>query len=224
MVSYDELPRIRAELEAAKRAEAEARAEEPARLAPLDAVAVPAPYAEPPVSVERPHWQFKPGQSGNPRGRPKGSKNKRRGLAEALLESDAPELARLALDEARAGDKVMLRACLTRAVAPARGRAVRFELPSGRNPERILDALAATQERMTAGIVTPQEARDIAGFLTARLSAYEAWLRTKRLEDRLGLEWVVSQPQDTDEEDEEEEAGPSAEAAATPAPETDKRL
>src|SRR5690349_13966560 len=65
----------------------------------------------------------------------------------------------LALDEARAGDKVMLRACLTRAVARARGRTVRVQLANDYKPVTILEALIDTQDRMMAGILTPQEAR-----------------------------------------------------------------
>jgi hypothetical protein len=215
MVSYDELPRLRAELEAAaKQAEAEAALEGAAATPPDSCGSVPTASTVPAMMPERPHWQWKPGQSGNPRGRPKGSKNKNRALAEALLDSESLELARLALGFAAEGDKVMLRACLTRAVPPARGRTVRVRLQTGHKPWDIIAALHDAQDRMTAGIITPQEAREIAHFLTQRLAAYETWLRTRAAEKAAGIFWPDDEEDGEDEEEDEEDAVEGAEAAS----------
>ena len=43
-------------------------------------------FCHEPTEGERPHWQFRPGQSGNPAGRPKGSKNRGSTLGWALLD------------------------------------------------------------------------------------------------------------------------------------------
>ena len=58
---------------------------------------------------------FKPGESGNPNGRPKGSLNKHTKLRE-LLESRGDELVNKAIDMALEGDSSTMKACLERLV------------------------------------------------------------------------------------------------------------
>lgn len=59
--------------------------------------------------------QFKPGVSGNPKGRPKGSKNKRKRLMDAL-EKDLPDLITAAKVKALRGDVAALRLLLERLI------------------------------------------------------------------------------------------------------------
>jgi len=58
--------------------------------------------------------RFQPGQSGNPAGRPRGSRNKRTILAERLLEDRAGEVTTAALDLAIAGNPIAVRVCMDR--------------------------------------------------------------------------------------------------------------
>ncbi len=62
--------------------------------------------------------RWKPGQSGNPQGRPPGSKNAatRVTAAERLLNDQAEALAQKAIDLALAGDTVALGMCLERVI------------------------------------------------------------------------------------------------------------
>ena len=62
-------------------------------------------------------WQI--GQSGNPAGRPPGSRNPATLAAEVLLEGEAEALTRRAIERAMEGDVTALRLCLER-VLPAR--------------------------------------------------------------------------------------------------------
>ncbi len=57
---------------------------------------------------------FKPGQSGNPKGRPKGSHNKATIAALTLLEGESEALTRKAVELALSGDLQALRLCLDR--------------------------------------------------------------------------------------------------------------
>src|SRR5215211_4292561 len=78
---------------------------------------------------------FQPGQSGNPSGRPPGSRNKTTLAVDALLDGEAETLTRKAIELAKAGDLVALRLCLDRICPPRKGRhprSARARLPRSR--------------------------------------------------------------------------------------------
>src|SRR4051812_21410410 len=64
---------------------------------------------------------FKKGRSGNPRGKPKGAKDKRTALR-GLLQPHERELVQKAVDLALAGDTTALRMCMDRLMPPLRAR------------------------------------------------------------------------------------------------------
>jgi Family of unknown function (DUF5681) len=113
-------------------------------------------------------WLWSKGQSGNPAGRPKGSKNQSTLLIDAVLEDKSEALARLAVEKALAGDKALLRFCLSRLLPPARHRAVSFELPDtgGMRPaQAAAAAYEALLRAIAAGEVAPGEAKPIADLI-----------------------------------------------------------
>ena len=71
--------------------------------------------------------KFKSGESGNPLGRPKGSKDKRTQHRE-LFNSRAPEILKKAIELALAGDTACLKMCLDRIVPSYRPQEVGIEL------------------------------------------------------------------------------------------------
>ena len=73
--------------------------------------------------------RYKPGQSGNPAGRPKGARNKATVAAEALLEGEAETITRKCIDLALEGDHTALRLCLSRILPVARERNIQLDLP-----------------------------------------------------------------------------------------------
>src|SRR5271166_5794025 len=72
---------------------------------------------------------FKPGQSGNPAGKPKGARNKTTLAVEALLDGEAEALTRKAIEKALEGDSVALRLCLERIIPVRRERPTPFAMP-----------------------------------------------------------------------------------------------
>lgn len=109
--------------------------------------------------------KFKKGQSGNPAGRPKGSKDRRTIWREALAEH-GDELVQRAVELALAGDTQALRLCLERAIPAYRPAAepVHFELDGDTLTEKAESVLAA----IAAGDLDPQTGKalvdSIAGF------------------------------------------------------------
>jgi hypothetical protein len=61
---------------------------------------------------------FQKGQSGNPAGRPRGSRNRPRARVQSLLEGKAEDVARKVIEMAQAGNIPALRMCMDR-IAPA---------------------------------------------------------------------------------------------------------
>lgn len=72
---------------------------------------------------------FQPGQSGNPAGRPRGSRNKRTIIVEQLLDDSAGALTTAAIALANGGDPAALRACMDRVAPRLRHRPLDFEMP-----------------------------------------------------------------------------------------------
>ena len=62
--------------------------------------------------------RFQKGRSGNPNGRPKGSRNAATLAIEVLLDGQAQALTQKAIELALAGDPVALRLCLERMTTP----------------------------------------------------------------------------------------------------------
>jgi hypothetical protein len=60
--------------------------------------------------------RFPKGVSGNPTGRPKGTRNRATRLAESLLDGEARALARKAVELALGGDVTALKLCLERLI------------------------------------------------------------------------------------------------------------
>src|SRR5271169_5967517 len=109
--------------------------------------------------------QFGSGASGNPSGRPPGSRNKVTLLVEGLLEGEAEQLTRKAIELALEGDMQALRLCLERLMPPHKDRLVNFDLPPVRSLDEISLALAAVVEAISEGKLTPQEGEVLSRIL-----------------------------------------------------------
>ena len=105
--------------------------------------------------------QFQKGESGNPAGRPRGSRNRTTILMQSVLEADGEALARKAIDLAKGGDLAALRMCMDR-LAPARKtEPVVLDLPPLGTAADTVDAAATIVAAAAAGELTPSEACDV---------------------------------------------------------------
>jgi hypothetical protein len=131
---------------------------------------------------------FKKGQSGNPAGKPPGTRHRVTQMVEALIENKAEALTERALQNALAGDGMLLKALLDRLAPPRKERPVTVDLPRLTSPADAPAIAASLLERTAAGELTPSEAAGLASLLESyrrqsELASLEA--RQKALEDRL---------------------------------------
>jgi Family of unknown function (DUF5681) len=117
---------------------------------------------------------FSKGQSGNPRGRPKGARHKTTVAMEALLEGEGQEITRKAIELAKNGDTVALRLCLERLIPVRKDRPIRFALPPIENPADLTKATSALLAAVAAGDLTPSEAAELGKLVDAHVKAVEA--------------------------------------------------
>jgi hypothetical protein len=104
---------------------------------------------------------FVPGQSGNPAGRPRGSRNKKTLMLEALLDDESETLMRRVIGLAKMGDDVAMRLVFARMLPPRRDRPVPLELPRIESEADARRAAGDVMEALGAGEVTPQEAEQL---------------------------------------------------------------
>jgi hypothetical protein len=153
---------------------------------------------------------FQPGQSGNPAGRRRGSRNEATLAAATLLDGEALGLTRRAVEAALAGDMVAMKLCLERVLPRCHERPVTFSLPSlaavgnGKigepSPQNVSRAMNAVTTALACGAITPGEAATIAGV-------YETFVRTagiaKEKVAQGNLLQIVTAGDDFDDEDED---------------------
>ena len=124
---------------------------------------------------------FKKGRSGNPKGKPRGARNRATLAIESLFEGEAEALTRKAIEKALEGDMVALRLCLER-VAPAKKDApVTFALPTMETTADAAKAAGAILVAVAAGDLTPGEGTAIAGLV----ETYRRTLETQEIEARV---------------------------------------
>jgi hypothetical protein len=117
---------------------------------------------------------FQKGQSGNPHGRPAGSRNSATLACEALLEGQAEALTQKAVQMALAGDTIALRLCIERICPVRKDRPVTFPLPPINTARDAADIAAAVTRAVAAGQITPSEAGEIGKLIDAYVKAYHA--------------------------------------------------
>jgi hypothetical protein len=130
----------------------------------------------------------KPFQPGNP-GRPKGSRNRTTLALEALLDGEAEELTRKAIEMAKSGDSAALRLVIDRLIPPRKERPVMFAMPRLETAADAVKATAALVEAVSVGDITPGEASELSklvdGFAKA-VELHDIQQRIERLEAAQG--------------------------------------
>jgi hypothetical protein len=122
---------------------------------------------------------FKPGISGNPRGRPRGIVNQAK-LRKAIA-SDIPDILSALTTQAKAGDVSAAKLLLDRTVPSLRPVDAPTPLALGTGPDDLAGAVSAVLAALGAGSLTPDQAGAVAGVLSALVRVRES----TELEERI---------------------------------------
>ncbi|MDO8874521.1 MAG: DUF5681 domain-containing protein [Pseudolabrys sp.] len=125
---------------------------------------------------------FAKGVSGNPGGRPIGSRNKTTLAVESLLDGEAEALTRKAIELAKAGDMAALRLCFDRILSPRKDRPVSFALPAISSPKEAAATISAVLAAVAAGEISPAEGSEVGKLIDTYVKAIETAELVERLE------------------------------------------
>jgi hypothetical protein len=101
--------------------------------------------------------RFEPGQSGNPAGRPPGSRNKKTLAMEELLGERAEAAVTTILNRAEGGCPTAMRLCMERVLPTGADRPLTLEIPAVSTPDDVIAAAGVVIGAFGHGAVSPRE-------------------------------------------------------------------
>lgn len=132
--------------------------------------------------------RFCKGQSGNPKGRPAGSRSKVLVALDALGEGEAEAIVLTMVEQAKGGDMTAAKAILDRVWPPRKGARLQFDLPAVSTADELPAAIASVTRQVAEGEISPDESAAIVALLEAHRKAIETSELASRiaaLEERL---------------------------------------
>lgn len=136
-----------------------------------------------------PRTAFRPGQSGNPAGRPKGSKNHATMMALALMECDLDSIVKNVIDAAKAGDMSAVKLVIDKLVPASKSRPITIELPKVEDIASAQAAQAIVVDAVANGELLADEGQMLSALIENQRKAVETGtleMRLKAIEDSLG--------------------------------------
>lgn len=136
--------------------------------------------------------RFKKGKSGNPRGKPKGSRHKTSLMAEMLFERGIKIVCEQVLSQAQEGNLHAAKIILDRLLPPRKDRLIKFELPFIEKASDVLEAGRKICHAVGSGEITPLEGESLSKILEIQaknieLFDFDASLTDASLSSRLKI-------------------------------------
>ena len=116
---------------------------------------------------------FIKGQSGNPKGKPKGVRHKASQLSYALMEGNLEQVLETIIDRAKNGDMTACRMIIDKVLPNSKDRPINLDLPPIENLDGVGKAQAEILQAVSTGDITPNEGERIASIIEARRRSIE---------------------------------------------------
>lgn len=125
--------------------------------------------------------QFQKGQSGNPKGKAKGTKNRATLAAEQLLQSDLDNICRRLVEEALIGNMQAIKLVLDRILPAKRDRTIDVKLPKLQTADDAVNAMSLIIDAVGSENITPGEGEAMSRVIDAFVRAVQAHDIEKRV-------------------------------------------
>ena len=134
------------------------------------------------VKTDKPKpWQFKKGQSGNPKGKPKGTRNKATIAAKDLFEQNSETITQKIIDLDLTGDITALKLCLDRICPPIKAQAQHIKIDSIED-SNLTDTVTRILNEVTQGNIAPDIGSQLIGSLAVIARTEEIEQMKERVE------------------------------------------
>lgn len=116
---------------------------------------------------------FVKGQSGNPRGKPRGVRHTATQISYALMEGNLKEVLETVINRAKGGDMVACRMVVDKVLPNSKDRPIALKLPLINDLSGVGLAQAEILHAVSIGDITPSEGEKIASIIEARRRSIE---------------------------------------------------
>lgn len=127
--------------------------------------------------------KFQKGQSGNPNGKAKGTKNKATLAAAALLEGEIETICRRLIQEALSGNMQAIKMVLDRVLLCRKEYPVKIDLPIIKQPQDAIQAISIIVTAVGGGCISPQQGEVLSKIVEVYVKAVETHEFERRLAD-----------------------------------------
>jgi len=118
--------------------------------------------------------KFQKGQSGNPNGKTRGTKNKVTLAAEIMLKGELENICRRLIQEALSGNIQALKMVLDRIMPVRKDRPIEIDLPPLKTSSDALRAISVIVESVGDGSISPNEGEALSKIVNVYVNAIES--------------------------------------------------